>query len=788
MLFSSIQTVDLNICRPLRSSITPLKEKERREETDNLEDLIIIWLDENSNEPQETVCKRRTRLRDIVNSLRAFNDSSQCLTFIQSIKEEKIFLIISGSLGKIFIDQVHHLAQVSSVYIYCFDPDQHKQWTINYEKIVGTFTNENSLIPQLTRDVSVFFRNSLPVSVIHSIDTSERSTQDLNKDQARFMWSQVLMEALLQLPQTRHSKDQFLQECRRHYRNNRVQQKNIADFEKTYHPSQAIRWYTRNTFLYRVVNKALRTQNILRILKCRFFVVDLYRQLERLHAKSIQTLPNKCITVYRGQTIAADEFHKLKMNINGFIAINTFLSTTTASMVAMDFAGDGSSRPVFESVLFEIEIDLKIHKAPFADVHRSSQFIGENEFILPLGTVFRIETIEPITEKLWFVKLKSANETDATKLQSLTDYFTIGMKPSSSHLWFGKILQGLGEYDQAQQYYELLLGELSPTDRSIAAVYTGLGSTIAKTQRHLRRALNYLRHSLKLQMKIFPENFLLFAETLLIIAGIFVEYRRYQFALDYYELILAMLDCLQPNDHSRVSMMRAEIYNNIGYIYSKLSKLSSALKYYRMSHEIDKRRLPSNHPAIATSLNNMAMIYLRKNNFRLADKYLQHANQIRLESLPFDHHPDLVQMYNNLGVAQYERKRFDQALILLNKALEIQLQCLPPVHPHTATLYNSLGNACRGKKDYEKALTMYERALDIGEQCWKSNHPTLSQAYGNIGDACRYLKDYTRALRSCEKAIDVAKKCLPITDPDLAEAYSNLAEVYIVILMITPWP
>jgi hypothetical protein len=47
-----------------------------------------------------------------------------------------------------------------------------------------------------------------------------------------------------------------------------------------------------------------------------------------------------------------------------------------------------------------------------------------------------------------------------------------------------------------------LLTELSPKHRDIAAIYTGLGSTIAKAQTNPRRALRYLRQSLTLQIML----------------------------------------------------------------------------------------------------------------------------------------------------------------------------------------------------------------------------------------------------------------------------------------------
>ncbi|CAF3401439.1 unnamed protein product [Rotaria socialis] len=476
--------IDHNVCRPLLSSTIPRVEKKQEKEPETVEDLIIIWLDENINQNKDDLGERKSHLREIVNCLKTFDKETECFDFIGSIKNEKILLIISGSLAKTFINKIHDMSQVLSVYIYCFYDNQYEQLKITHRKIVGKFTDEHGLIKQITQDVASFFNNYLPVSVINSIDTNENSTQDIGHDQAKFMWSQLLMDFLLHLPQTTFSKCALVGECRRHYKNNTFQQKKIAEFEKKYNSSNAILWYTRDNFLFRIINKALRTQNILYILKCRFFITDMHHYVKSLHSKFIKTLPGNFLTVYRGQMMTAGEFAKLQTNINGFIAINTFFSTTYSSVVAITFAGDGSGRPMFESIFFEIEINLSLHKTPFADVHKISQFGSEKEIILSMGSSFRIEFIEPMSDKLWHVKLISASEKDTAQLDDLARYLKKNINNESNYLLFGKILRDMGQYDQAEKFYELLLTELPSNHQDIAAVYSCLGSTISKTQKN----------------------------------------------------------------------------------------------------------------------------------------------------------------------------------------------------------------------------------------------------------------------------------------------------------------
>ncbi len=126
------------------------------------------------------------------------------------------------------MDDLNDYSQITFIYFYCSNENYYRSWKKNYKKVVGAFATEHELITQITSDVSSFFRNILPISVISSIDITEKSMQDLTKSQARFMWSQILMEILLDLPQTPESKQDFIDECRRRYKNNVSQQTKIT--------------------------------------------------------------------------------------------------------------------------------------------------------------------------------------------------------------------------------------------------------------------------------------------------------------------------------------------------------------------------------------------------------------------------------------------------------------------------------------------------------------------------------------------------------------------------------
>jgi len=159
---------------------------------------------------------------------------------------------------------VHGLSQVAFIYIFCADTVKHVDWIKMYNKIQGIFIDEQSLLMKLTKDVALLSNqlSSINVFSVTKTENPEKSVKDLNQEQATFMWFQLLIETLILLPKNDKAKQQMVDECRLHYSNNKIEEKKINDFVNNYIPKSAISWYTRDSFLYRLLNKALRTENI----------------------------------------------------------------------------------------------------------------------------------------------------------------------------------------------------------------------------------------------------------------------------------------------------------------------------------------------------------------------------------------------------------------------------------------------------------------------------------------------------------------------------------------------
>ncbi|CAF1541544.1 unnamed protein product, partial [Didymodactylos carnosus] len=602
----------------------------------NLENFTVVWLDADIDKTDDCHDTKK-RLRTIANHLRTFCDADECIDYISSIKMEQVLLILSGSFGEIIAPLIFELSQITFIYIFCLNKIKHETWSNhvlnNQNKIRGVFTHKDFLLIQIAEDAKVLSNDMMPMNVF-GLSHHEKSIRDLDKESAVFMWNQLLMDVLLRMPTSDESKMEMLTECESYYRDNAKELEKINDFRLNYSFDAAVSWYTRDSFVYRLLNKALRTRDIDIIFKFRFFIADLYRQLQKEYSKFMERFTDDeyFLTVYRGQHLKADELHELKDNIGRLISMNTFISTTCEKAVASIHAGDGSFSPILESILFEIQINTSIDTKPYGNIKELSVMNDEDEILFSMGTIFRIKSVEKATDTgIWSVKLLLNSESDE-QLKVLSEQIREETDGSSDLLTLGHLLREMGEYAKAERYFTRLINDTLPNDPVMSTFYNNIG-LVYNDQGQYSQALKYYEQSLEIRLKTLGPNHSIVAITYNNIGGVYNDQGEYSQALKYYEQSLEIrLKILGPN-HPSV----AKTYNNIGTVYKDQGEYSQALKYYEQSLEIDLTTLGPNHPSVAITYNNIGTVYKDQGEYSQALKYYKKKHQIELKTFGPNH-------------------------------------------------------------------------------------------------------------------------------------------------------
>ncbi|CAF5141162.1 unnamed protein product, partial [Rotaria sp. Silwood1] len=161
-------------------------------------------------------------------------------------------------------------------------------------------------------------------------------TKDLSKESAKFFLFQLFNYVFPHLPQNEQTKQHIIQLCKEYYHGNTKEIKLINEFEENYQTQDAIHWYLKQSFISKLINKALKIEDIDFLYQFRFFINDLSQNLHDQHEKIL--LSNETIlNVYRGMKLNKEEFNKLKENQGKLISINGYLLTNQQKSKAYDF-------------------------------------------------------------------------------------------------------------------------------------------------------------------------------------------------------------------------------------------------------------------------------------------------------------------------------------------------------------------------------------------------------------------------------------------------------------------
>ncbi|UJR22890.1 hypothetical protein I4U23_025918 [Adineta vaga] len=712
------------------------------DEKENLEDCLIIWLDVQYRARYHHIEK----LRNIVNYLKIFDNIDDCMQYICTIENERIFLVVSGQVGKQVVPLLHHLDQLYSIYIFCLNIEAHKVWSMEYPKIRGVFIDEKLLYNNLHDDVYLCL-SQLPMNIItleqtsHSLDSTEKPS---------FFWSQILLQVLVRLPESNSAKQDMITEARDQYKNNLIEQSNINEFERSYSRDAALKWYTRDSFVYRLVNKALRTENIDNIFLYRFFIIDLYKQLRHMHLQFISSAKSSTLTFYRGQLVSTTEFQKIKSSVNQYISINTFFSTSKSSEIAVEFFSGGSLRPIAESVLFEIIVDISVQTQPFADIQKWSTNQNEEEVLFSMGTIFKIESCEQFNDDFWHVVLSLSSEQDEQIQYLLNDYYNrIG--ETTSLLILGEYLHKIHELDKAERYYKLLIQELPVDHLDVGMAFNNIG-TIYTDRGQYKIAKAYLRKAMKIFRKTLPARHLNIAEVYLNLGSVLSHMDAGKVALKYERKALDIQMKLLPSYH----LTLATTYNNIGDTYSSLNKRKKAVKNFEKALEIELNHLPNNHPDIAVTYNNLASVYFDMHDHKNALKYSNKALEVRIKTLP-PSHPDIADTYRMMGSISDEADQTTDAIDKYYKSLKVLLD--KPIHNldhyRISQIYTDLGLLYIKRHLSRLALKCFKKCLYHLRQCEFRDYYNISIVYNNLATAYSDIEQYKKAIIYCRKSLKI---------------------------------
>ncbi|CAF1164936.1 unnamed protein product, partial [Rotaria sordida] len=409
----------------------------------------------------------------------------------------------------------------------------------------------------------------------------------------------------------------------------------MVEFDKEYDPKKAIYWYTRESCIYKILNRSLRTQSIDGIIPFSSFIKDLNKQLDDEHKSFVKNQKSSSIKVYRGQIISKDEVNRLKSGKGELISVNSFLSTSTNKEKAIEFA-TSRSPPTDEltSILFDITIDLNNITKPYADIKQFSAYPDEEEILFMLGSIFRIENVDyDEKKKIWIGKLTLCSSNDSD-IKNFSSELNNELHGQNRFISIGYYFIEMFQFDYAQEHFENILdGNLIKDDIDLAYCHHGLAKVNYKKGDY-NIAISNINQSLKY-----------------------------------------LLDNQKFKNHPLISLC----YHDLGLNYANQSNYILALEY------LDKALGKKNQSYLSNIYLSLSDVHFKMKDYLIALEYAE-------KSLQYQSTRDyslIASVYIKMGNIYSAMDDKDKSSEMFDKAINCQLKQLPSTHPDVALTYSA---------------------------------------------------------------------------------------------------
>jgi tetratricopeptide (TPR) repeat protein len=254
-------------------------------------------------------------------------------------------------------------------------------------------------------------------------------------------------------------------------------------------------------------------------------------------------------------------------------------------------------------------------------------------------------------------------------------------------------------------------------------------------------------------------------------SGIYLKARgAYAEAEPLYRRALAIGEKTLGSEHPDV----ATRLNNLAGLLRATGRSGEAELLFRRALAIGEKTLGPKHPKVATRLNNLAGLLRATGRSAEAEPLYRRALAIGEKTLGPEH-PSVAIWLNNLAGLLEATGRYDEAEPLYRRAVAIGEKTLGPEHPNGATTLNNLAGLLEDTGRYAEAEPLYRRALAICEKTLGPEHPNTAIAYNNLAGLLYGTDRYDEAEPLYRRALAIGEKTLGPEHPDVATRLNNVA-------------
>jgi hypothetical protein len=363
-----------------------------------------------------------------------FTNVTACLQLVNRKKQSKIFLIISGSMDALEMESIFDRPQIYAIYL--FDNNDLK-YPINRRKMSGSFNNLEQLFEQLYKDI-LFYREHYThiarIDVFPSIGQEQNLIAQLSDKQITFLTNNLFIDILPQTPLLEFKQEELIEICNHLFPTKGKETGHYVN--QLYEGVDEMKNFNQDPRFSQILLKLHQLNQLNELFILQKPIIDIQERV----FQSIEMSRIDC--VYLTKIISDDTLQSILSSTGSYISIGIFLLATKSLLSARTIARKMAQNGLV-SILFQIEVADDIHLLE----------IDSNRVIFRLGSVFRLESINLAPDRVYYVKIRSAD----SEFQCIKEQLQFETDISVSWLTYGNHLGFLRRIQQANAYFEFLL-------------------------------------------------------------------------------------------------------------------------------------------------------------------------------------------------------------------------------------------------------------------------------------------------------------------------------------------
>ena len=234
--------------------------------------------------------------------------------------------------------------------------------------------------------------------------------------------------------------------------------------------------------------------------------------------------------------------------------------------------------------------------------------------------------------------------------------------------------------------------------------------------------------------------------------------------------VLAQLEG-QPETEAALALTIGKAYRSLG-LYDKAAPL------FERSLALRQQRLGETDPGVAECLDNLADVYLRRDEISKAEPAARRALAIR-RAQGGEGDLAMEDSLNGLGMVLLTKADYAGAEPLFREALRIDRKRFGPAHKERVPILANLAVLEKQKGDLTAAEGLYREAIALARSQYGPAHPRTSILLSNLAVLLTRRGDLAAAEATYREALEVSHRAYGAEHPSIALQLNNLASVLV---------